>query len=248
MNCHTPRRTTTSLLIALTIAATAQGQDSSLYLQTDPSAAAAARFGAPASDEGFAPTLNADIARMSIAVVTKPRPKVFRKNDLITIIVRETFESSSDADLSTEKEMEVEGEVSAFPRLTLQDLVDFQLRSSELGDDAPAVGVTFKRGFDGTGSTERKDQMSGRITARVLDVKPNGTLVLEARKHLQADKEAVTIVATGMCRAADISAVDNTVLSTALHDLHIVKKTEGELHKASKKGLLTKILDGLFAF
>ena len=226
----------------------ALGQDSSLYVNPDPGSAAAARFGRPDVVPGFVPKINPHVARLGIAVVTQPQPKVYRVNDLVTILVRESFESSADASLETEKSIEAEGEISDFPRLSLSDLLDLQLRPNTFPNGTPKVGVEFGREFEGEGAAARKDTMTGRITARVIDVKPNGTLVLEARKHVQSDKEAMTVIATGLCRAVDVSPLDNTILSSNLYDLHIVKKTSGELHKATKKGLLTKILEGLFAF
>ncbi|MEM6553697.1 MAG: flagellar basal body L-ring protein FlgH [Planctomycetota bacterium] len=223
--------------------------DSSLYLNPDQNAAAAsARFGQPPVIPGFTPKINPHIGAMSLAVVTQPEPTLYRVNDLITIIVRESFESSSDQQLDTEKEVNVEGEISEFPRLTLSDLADFQLVPNTFPNGRPALGVDFSNEFEGSGSASRRDTMTGRITARVIDVKPNGTLVLEARKFTQNNKESVSIIATGMCRAVDVSPADNTILSSDLYDLHIVQNSEGELKKATRKGLLTRILDGLFAF
>ncbi len=89
--------------------------------------------------------------------------------------------------------------------------------------------------------------MTGRVQARVIDVKPNGTLVLEARKFNQIDDETLTIVLTGVCRAEDIT-VDNTILSSELYDLSLVKTHTGELRRASKKGLITRLLDLLLNF
>lgn len=221
--------------------------DSSLYLNPNHNAAAA-RFGQPPVIPGFTPKINPHIGAMSLAVVTQPEPTLYRVNDLITIIVRESFESSSDAQLDTEKEVNIEGEISEFPRLTLSDLADFQLVPNTFPNGRPALGVEFSSEFEGSGTAGRRDTMTGRITARVIDVKPNGTLVLEARKFTQNNKESVSIIATGMCRAVDVSPVDNTILSSDLYDLHIVQHSEGELKKATRKGLLTRILEGLFPF
>ena len=52
------------------------------------------------------------------------------------------------------------------------------------------------------------------------------------------------ITVTGVCRADDVTGT-NTVLSNQLFDLRVVRKAEGELKKANKKGIITKILDVL---
>jgi flagellar L-ring protein precursor FlgH len=107
--------------------------------------------------------------------------------------------------------------------------------------------VSSENEFEGEGDYSRSESMSGRITARIIDVKPNGTLVLEARKQVASDDESFEIVVTGTCRAEDITA-DNTVLSTELYDLQLSKQHDGELRSATDKGVFTKLLDFLFNF
>ena len=89
--------------------------------------------------------------------------------------------------------------------------------------------------------------MTARIQARVIDIKPNGTLVIEARKSVTSDHEHYTLVATGTCRVDDIT-VDNTILSSQLADLFIDKQHHGTLKRASEKGLFTNLLDAIFNF
>ena len=89
--------------------------------------------------------------------------------------------------------------------------------------------------------------MTTRLTGQIIDIKPNGLLVVEAHTHIQNDDEIQDIKVTGTWREEDV-AIDNTVLSTQGYGVRIEKVHEGELRKASKKGLFTKILDTLFAF
>ncbi|MHC4994232.1 MAG: flagellar basal body L-ring protein FlgH, partial [Planctomycetota bacterium] len=114
-------------------------------------------------------------------------------------------------------------------------------------NDFPEVGVDFNREFNGEGEYERRDSMTTRLTGQIIDVKPNGLLVIEARTYIQNDDEIQDIKVTGTWRETDV-AIDNTVLSTQGFDVRIQKTNEGELRKASKKGLFTKVLDTLFAF
>jgi flagellar L-ring protein precursor FlgH len=126
-------------------------------------------------------------------------------------------------------------------------LTDLQLEPEGIAGDERRVGISFGRQFEGDGEYERTDEVITRLTARVVDVKPNGTLALEARTHLANDDETVTITVTGYCRAEDVTA-DNSVLSTQMYDLRVAKKHTGEIRDASKKGLFTKGLDYLFNF
>ena len=89
--------------------------------------------------------------------------------------------------------------------------------------------------------------MTTRLTAKIIDIKPNGLLVLEARRFMRTDEETVSIALTGMCRSADVGA-DNSVLSTNMHDLRLVKEHKGEIRNSTEKGILTKAFEFLFAF
>ena len=187
------------------------------------------------------------IASSSFAAVKTPEPRRFAKHDLVTIIIREATETDFEANIETEKEVGVEGEVSDFPRLNLRDLLNMQMRPNDMQEGMPRVGVDFNNEFTGEGGYSRRETVTGRITAQVIDVKPNGMLVLEARKHLRTDDETLDLVLTGSCRPEDIS-IDNTILSTQLYNLRLDKQHEGELRRSTRKGLLTKLLDTIFNF
>lgn len=239
---------TGTILAALAILlSNAHGQSSSLYV-TEPEQATASRFGgAPEStNEQLRDRLAPALALESFIVVLPPRPRQFAVNDLVTIVIRESSSTDLSSSLETEKSVGVSGEIGEFPKLSLNDLINLQLKANNISE-SPKVEVDFSRDYSGEGDYERKESMSARLQARIIDVKPNGTLVLEARKHLQNDREKITFVVTGTCRSQDIAA-DNSVLSTELYDLHINKQTEGELKKASRKGILTGLLDLIFNF
>ena len=79
--------------------------------------------------------------------------------------------------------------------------------------------------------------MTTRLEAEVIDVKPNGTLVLQARRHMQIDEETISVTLTGLCRVQDVDAT-NSMLSTDMHDLNLKKITTGQVRDTTKRGLL----------
>lgn len=191
--------------------------------------------------------LSPSIARVSFTAVPIPKPRKYAVDDLVTIIIQESQQTSFNAKLDTEKKNNVQAAITDFPNLRLDKLLQFQLSPSAMSSGPVKLGVNYDGKFNGTGDYQRQSTMTGRITARVIDVKPNGTLVLEARKNLKSDDETLQMVLTGTCRAQDVTA-DNTVLSTQLYDLNLTKKHTGELRSATKKGLLSKLLDLIFNF
>ena len=116
-----------------------------------------------------------------------------------------------------------------------------------IGDSPPAIRFNAEREFSGEGDYERKDRFSARIAATVLEVKPNGTLVLEAVKRIAKDSEIQTIVLSGLVREDDITG-QNTVLSSQMANLDITSRHEGQVRDAAKKGIITEVLDAIFSF
>lgn len=218
-------------------------QSSSLYVNPP----AATNSPAPTANPGRpADRLSPAIAEVSLTAARTPEPRKFGVHDLVTIIVRESTQADSEATLEAKKDAKYDGSVESFPDIRLfQEFTDTILRSGL--QDKPKLQLAYKSDFKGDGSYARRDSLTARITARILDIKPNGTMVLEARKYIASDKETMNMILTGTCRKEDITA-DNTVLSTQLYDLVLQKEHSGELRDASRKGILSKLLDGIFAF
>jgi len=230
-----------ALLLATTWPGGLRAQSSSLFVENE---------GHPmqqAATNNIADRLSPQISRMSITAVRPPQPRQLATHDLITIIVRESIENESESDIETSKDFTLKGLLSAFPNLRLKDLADFQLGQSSLNDGRPEVNLKVTNDFEGEGDYQRKDSFTTRITARVIDIKPNGSLVLEARKFIQSDNESVNIILTGTCRKEDVTP-DNTILSTQIYDLRLDKQHTGELRNAVKKGFLTKLFEFIFNF
>ena len=241
-----------SLLLTPAAAAVSQELSSSLYSTGNE------YFADPFADEiGVRPTgpqpgrqtdnrrLSPAVAAASFMAVTAPEPRTFGVHDLITIVIREDTRTDFKSSLETEKESKYEAKVTEFPRLSLSDLLDAQLRPNTFADGRVALDLEGGNEFKGEGDYSNAQSMTGRIQAEIIDVKPNGNVVLEARKSVQSDDEHYTLVATGTCRVDDITT-DNTVLSTQLSDLFIDKQHNGHLKRAADKGLLTQVLDVLF--
>jgi len=176
-----------------------------------------------------------------------PAPaRIFHEHDLIEIIVRETSSAKSSQELETEKETKFKGKVTQWPDMSLDDLFNGVIKAGNT-DDLPQVDLAFKKEFSGDGEYERRDDFTARLTAEVIEVLPNGNMILESRTRIKTDDEETMIKVTGICRPDDVTPV-NSILSTQLHDLRVEKVNKGEIKKSSSKGIFTKALDFLFAF
>lgn len=178
---------------------------------------------------------------VSLYAIQPPEPRVFQANDLVTIIVSESSSMKRDQSLETEKQFDLEA-----ARLEFPELFKFFLLGGDPTELAE-IGLGFDSDYEGEGAYERRDVIQARITARVLEVKPNGSLLLEARSSIQTDEEVQTMVISGLCRTEDVTPL-NTVQSSQLFDLRLESHNEGQVRGAAKKGVFTRALETLFNF
>ena len=171
--------------------------------------------------------------------VPEPEPTVIAKQDLVTVIIREESSSKSSSKTETDKSYGFEAVLDEYIRLNGIDL------DSRVAGDRMAFDMNH--GFSGDGSFDRKDSVVTRFSVTVIDVKPNGNLVLAGEREIITDDEVQTFRMTGTARTQDITP-DNTVLSTQLADLKFEKHTEGAVSESSKRGFIPRIIDKVNPF
>jgi len=191
------------------------------------------------------------VSSASLISVKKPKTKKFKVHDIITIIVREESRSKSEADASTSKEASLTAELKEWIQLKhmgRDDARDLKLiPDAGIAATTPSIDVSAKGEFEGEGDVERKDSFLTKIAATVVDVKPNGNLVLEAKRFIQTDDEKISMSLTGTVRPADV-AVDNSVSSTNVADLAVTKTTSGVARDGQKRGWLVRLLQAISPF
>lgn len=169
----------------------------------------------------------------SLFAITPPDPKRFERHDLVQVIVREQSRATREQQLEADKAWQMAGQVA--------QMAYFR------PDQLPSMDLRFDKQFDGDAEYQRRDELSDRLTAEVIEVLPNGNLVLEARTSIQTDEEISVMCLTGICRPDDITGT-NTILSTQIHDLKVERINSGDLKKSNEKGILAKALEFVFAF
>ena len=181
---------------------------------------------------------NPNLLAVSPIAVAAPEAKKFKVHDLVTIIVRQTKETASDANLKSEKDWKLEAELAKWIQLSDKHGVV----PATLPQGNPAVDFDFTNEYEGKGSQGRKDSLTTRITAEIIDVKPNGNLVIEATSRIKVDEGEQVMTLTGTCRSDDVSA-QNTVLSTQLAQLTIESENTGAVRDATRRGWLMRAFD-----
>lgn len=183
---------------------------------------------------------------VSLFAIEQPEPRIFERHDLIQIIVREVSKAESSHELKANKDESLGAKVNAWPHFDLASMLQLQL---EAGDTTglPELDVEASKEFKGKGDYDREDEFTARLTAEVIEVMPNGNLVLEARTFIKQDNEESTMKVTGMCRPEDVTPA-NTLLSNQIHDLRVEKINTGDLKNVNEKGIIAKVFDAVFAW
>ena len=152
-------------------------------------------------------------------------------NDLLTVSVVESVSASGTADASVTKA----GKGTA----SIGNLLGWTPSTPTLLDTASATD------FKGGGSTTRSGTLTTNVTVRVVQVMPNGNLVLEGAREVQVNGDRQLFVLTGIVRSVDI-APNNVVLSTAIAQLHVQFIGNGLLKDSLTPGWLIRIFNKVF--
>jgi flagellar L-ring protein precursor FlgH len=113
---------------------------------------------------------------------------------------------------------------------------------------ANLANIANAQQLQGTGQTSRNLTLLTTISARVVDVTPNGTLVIEGTKDIAVNSEKQTITVRGLVRPADLTTA-NTVQSTQVADLQVHVTGKGVVGDAIKRPFfLYRLLLGLLPF
>lgn len=158
--------------------------------------------------------------------------KAAGKGDIITIIVAESAVAQSSQSKSANRESNVQDAVARFVYPGL---------GTHKGQ-LPALGFSGSSSYSGGGDVSNSQSLSARAAVTVIDVLPNGNLVLEGVRVVTFSGETQYFVLRGIVRADDI-ARDNSVISTNIADARVEFHAEGSLTDAQKRGWLAKVYE-----
>lgn len=172
--------------------------------------------------------------------------KARRVGDIVTIIVTETASASKQAATATGRSSELSAGIPAFMGLESAGILLNNIGGTN-GNLEKLIDATASSKFDGSGSTSRKESLSATISAKVIDVLPNGNLKIEGRRNVKVNNEDQIVTVRGTIRQRDISA-ENTVNSIFIADAQISYAGEGIISDRQKPGWLMNVVDVLWPF
>lgn len=183
------------------------------------------------------------IERVSYMAVPSVPARKFKVHDLVTIIVRQQKKYEADGKLDAKKQWDLTAQLSDWFRFYPHN----HLGQDKLSNGKPGADFTYKNELKSNSSNEREDTFTTKIQATIVDIKPNGNLVIEARIKEKHGEEGFDITLTGVCRSEDVTA-DNSVFSTQIAELELIEKNEGAVSESTRRGWVPKILDWVRPF
>jgi flagellar L-ring protein precursor FlgH len=158
--------------------------------------------------------------------------KAFKIGDVLSIIIHESASASHSADTRASK-ASTAGVSWGSQRSTLAPITD--------------MSITGKEDVSGGGKSTRAGALTGRMTVRVLDVLPNGNLVINGNRVITVNDEKQVMEITGIVRPEDVSA-ENSVISSLVADAQIKYNGKGAVAEKARLGLVSRLLSMLWAF
>jgi flagellar L-ring protein precursor FlgH len=167
--------------------------------------------------------------------------KARRKGDIITIVVSETASASKQANTDTKRSTALNAGMPNFLGLEKAGFLKSSMDLSQL------INASVDSKYSGAGSTSRKENLSATISAKVIEVLPNGNLLIEGRRNIKVNNEDQEMILEGVVRQRDVGS-DNTVNSIFVADAKISYSGNGIISDRQSPGWLMNIVDKIWPF
>jgi flagellar L-ring protein precursor FlgH len=110
-----------------------------------------------------------------------------------------------------------------------------------------ALDASTSTTFDGKGEASAANDFTGTITVTVIDVLPNGNLLVSGEKQIAMSQGTEFVRFSGVVYPVTVSAT-NTVTSTQVADARIEYRANGYIDEAQTMGWLARFFNNVLPF
>ena len=164
-----------------------------------------------------------------------------RVGDVVTILVQETSTATKDNSTKTSKQSSIDAAIATF--LYSPQASSLLTQKGQL----PAMKMSGKSDFAGGGTINNSQNIAASVAVRVVDVLPNGNLVIEGTRESSFSGEQQTIILRGTIRPDDISS-NNTIFSYNVADATIKFISKGTISDSQRKDWFQRLWDKFSPF
>ncbi len=155
--------------------------------------------------------------------------------DTITIKIVENTNATAKSNRKVNKTGGVSASVSALAGLPGKSLLGMNL-------DADSNNT-----FNGSGEAANNNAFTGNISVTVIDVLPNGNLMVSGEKQVAIGQEQEYVRISGVVNPSFIDAL-NTVPSSAVADARIEYKSSGQISESQVMGWMARFFLNVLPF
>lgn len=187
-----------------------------------------------------APRMEVAGANGSIFQTTGSRPlfedrRARYVGDTMTITIAENTTASKKSNNKLDRSSSNVATVSNMTRLPGQSVLGLNLATST------------ESSFEGKGDAANNNVFSGSITVTVIDVFPNGNLLVSGEKQLSISNEQEYVRLSGVVNPSFVDAA-NTISSLKVADARIEYKSSGQLNEGMIMGWLGRAFLSVLPF
>jgi flagellar L-ring protein FlgH len=139
--------------------------------------------------------------------------KARRVGDVVTLLVAETTAAQSIGDVNNSRTFQANSAITNLPGT-----------SSQAAN--PLLGMTSSKTLKGQGETSTGSSVTATVSARVIALLPNGSLIVEAERRILINSQHEDLIVRGVLRPGDV-APNNSAPATALANLEMELKGKG---------------------
>ncbi len=167
-----------------------------------------------------------------------PTPaRTLKLHDIVQIRIEEVSTSLATGSATSRKTTSYDATIKEWLRLVGLDTI----KPAPQADGDPRIQTSQTEVYRGDSNLRTSESYTRNIAAEIVDIKPNGHIVLDATKEIEEDDNSVRYSLTGTCRSQDIGP-DNVVLSRNLIRSKINRQSLGHVRDGYSRGWLTKFL------
>jgi flagellar L-ring protein FlgH len=161
--------------------------------------------------------------------------------DILSILIQESNTANRQNNTKTSKQSTIDASLQTF----LYSPAASGLLTK--GGQLPALKTAAAQSFDGGGQINNSEKITARIAVRVIDVLPNGNLVIEGTRKVSFSGETQDAVLRGVVRSEDVMA-NNSIYSYHIAEATIKYVSTGTITDNQRKGWFTKIWEKVTPF
>jgi flagellar L-ring protein precursor FlgH len=167
-----------------------------------------------------------------------PPPRKIQKHDIVSVRVEVLSRMESDGEMRRRKDARYDARLKDW--IVLDGLRS--VRPSPQTEGEPRMRGELRSDYRALGELETSESLAFNLACEVVDIRPNGNLLLEGRSAVVLNDEHWSYMLTGICRPEAIGP-DNVVLSRDIINLDIRKVETGSVAAAYQRGWFQKLFD-----